>query len=188
MVPVFQRFTPLYYLLGSFSIDLTGTGMSLRAPVRWSIVARPAGIRMQDFHLTNHSQVLSAKCGGNCGKCSPLGDMLVEQLHCGKNLNWIELKAMWIYFRTRRHACEFVDDAMICLTSIYNWFKKIGCLSKNLEGWTLSVQGMLVVAYSKQIKWTNQLSKWLAPYLPVFTILYALVISQCKLPFVCGSK
>ncbi|XP_028394352.1 uncharacterized protein LOC114518524 isoform X7 [Dendronephthya gigantea] len=68
---------------GSFSIDLIGTGMRLQSSVRWSVQARPAGIQMQDFQMTNQSQVVSAKCGGNCGKCNPAGDILVEQLHCG---------------------------------------------------------------------------------------------------------
>ena len=58
--------------------------MRLQSSVRWSVQARPAGIQMQDFQITNQSQIVSAKCGGNCGKCNPAGDVLVEQLHCGK--------------------------------------------------------------------------------------------------------
>ena len=69
---------------GSFSIDLTGTGMRLQSSVRWSVQSRPAGIGMQDFQIRNQSQIVSAKCGGNCGKCQPRGDLLVEHLHCGK--------------------------------------------------------------------------------------------------------
>ena len=60
--------------------------MRLQSSVRWSVEGLPTGIQMQDFQIKNRSQVVSAKCGGNCAKCSPDGDMLVEQLHCGKNL------------------------------------------------------------------------------------------------------
>lgn len=73
------------YSLGSFSIDLRGTGLKLRSPAIWTLVARPAGIRIQDFQVRNNSQVISAKCGGYCGKCRPKDDVILEQLHCGKS-------------------------------------------------------------------------------------------------------
>lgn len=71
---------------GSFSIDLTGTGLRLQSSVSWSVDANtsPHGIRIQDYVKKKEDQIVSAKCGGNCGRCQPTGKLLLDQLTCGE--------------------------------------------------------------------------------------------------------
>lgn len=74
---------------GSFKVDLTNTGLHVDDKVQWTANGFPIGIRMQDFYRSRNGHVISAKCGGWCGHCGPVGEMKVVQDQClrqeGKN-------------------------------------------------------------------------------------------------------
>ena len=70
---------------GSFKIDLTGTGLKLNENVEWILDTDTYGIEMSGFRNEN-GLVVSANCGGWCGKCQPKQDLKVEPQHCSQTI------------------------------------------------------------------------------------------------------
>ena len=66
---------------GEFKIHLNGTGFRVRDDVTWTLQGFPNGMQMQDYQKLYGGVVVSAKCGGWCGRCKPTrGDILVESM------------------------------------------------------------------------------------------------------------
>ena len=66
---------------GNFKIDLSGTGLRVDESVSWSLFSDTPGISIQDF--SNHEGiVISAKCGGWCGHCRPVGPLKLDLITC----------------------------------------------------------------------------------------------------------
>ena len=66
---------------GSFKVDLRGTRLRVREDVSWSFQGFPNGFEVQDYSRSHDDAVISAKCGGWCGRCKPTrGAILVEPL------------------------------------------------------------------------------------------------------------
>ena len=65
---------------GSFLIDLTDTGLKVNDKVRWENQGYPSDIKMQEFAKEKHGTVISAKCGGWCGRCTPIGPLVLKQV------------------------------------------------------------------------------------------------------------
>ena len=66
---------------GGFKIDLNGTGFRVRDDVTWTLQGFPSGLQIQDFKRLYGGLVVSAKCGGWCGRCKPTrGDILVKSM------------------------------------------------------------------------------------------------------------
>ena len=65
---------------GSFMIDLTDTGLKVHDKVRWKNQGYPSDIQIQEFTKKKKGMVVSAKCGGWCGRCSPVGPMYLQQV------------------------------------------------------------------------------------------------------------
>ena len=66
---------------GSFMIDLTGTGLKVNHHTSWEVIPSIPGIKIEDFQNKNYSK-LSAKCGGRCAHCQPVGDLKLELQQC----------------------------------------------------------------------------------------------------------
>lgn len=56
---------------GSFKVDLRGTRLRVRNHVTWSFQGFPMALQIQDFNRSDGGAVVSAKCGGWCGRCKP---------------------------------------------------------------------------------------------------------------------
>lgn len=65
---------------GSFLVDLTGTGLKVHDKVRWSHQGYPYDIKIQDFTTNKQGMVVSAKCGGWCGRCTSDGPLALQQV------------------------------------------------------------------------------------------------------------
>ena len=66
---------------GSFKVDLRGTRLQVREDVSWSFQGFPNGFQIQNYSRSHDGAVISAKCGGWCGRCKPTkGAILVESL------------------------------------------------------------------------------------------------------------
>ena len=76
---------------GHFKVDLTHTGLRLKPSTEWQHIGFPPGIEMHEYKKSKDGTLVSAKCGGWCGKCRPVGEMLLEQTVCtqdeGENLS-----------------------------------------------------------------------------------------------------
>ena len=70
---------------GHFKINLAGTGLRLRPRVEWRALGFPPGIEMQDYEKSQDGTIVSAKCGGWCAFCKPIGDIQLEQTVCEEN-------------------------------------------------------------------------------------------------------
>ena len=67
---------------GHFKIDLTRTGLRLKSSTEWQALGFPPGIEMHEYKKSKDGTMVSAKCGGWCGRCRPNGEMLLEQTVC----------------------------------------------------------------------------------------------------------
>ena len=65
---------------GSFLIDLTDTGLKVDDKVRWENQGYPMDIKMQEFTKEEQGRIISAKCGGWCGRCTPVGSLTLQQI------------------------------------------------------------------------------------------------------------
>ena len=66
---------------GGFKVDLSGTRLRVRDDVTWTLQGFPSGLQLQDYMKSPDGAVVSAKCGGWCGRCKPTrGVILVEPL------------------------------------------------------------------------------------------------------------
>lgn len=66
---------------GSFKVDLRGTRLRVRDDVTWSLQGFPKGLQIQDYSRSDDGAVVSAKCGGWCGRCKPTrGAIAVESI------------------------------------------------------------------------------------------------------------
>lgn len=65
---------------GSFLIDLTDTGLKVNDQVRWTHQGYPSDIKIQEFTKKDQGMIISAKCGGWCGRCSPVGPLVLQQV------------------------------------------------------------------------------------------------------------
>ena len=65
---------------GSFMIDLTDTGLKVDDKVRWENQGYPSDIKIQEFTKEMQGMVISAKCGGWCGRCTPIGPLVLKQV------------------------------------------------------------------------------------------------------------
>lgn len=66
---------------GGFKVDLSGTRLRVRDDVTWTLQGFPSGLQLQDYRKSRDGVVVSAKCGGWCGRCKPTrGVILVEPL------------------------------------------------------------------------------------------------------------
>ena len=79
---------------GHFKVDLTHTGLRLKPSVEWQAIGFPPGIEMHDYKRSKNGTLVSAKCGGWCGRCRPIGEMLVEQTDCRKHAGDILLSPL----------------------------------------------------------------------------------------------
>ena len=70
---------------GHFRVDLSQTGLRLKPSVQWKAIGFPPGIEMHEYKKSKDGTMVSAKCGGWCGKCRPVGEMLLEQTVCSSN-------------------------------------------------------------------------------------------------------
>ena len=70
---------------GHFRVDLTHTGLRLKPSTEWELISLPPGIEMHDYKRSKDGTLASAKCGGWCGRCRPIGEMFVEQTVCRKH-------------------------------------------------------------------------------------------------------
>ncbi|XP_060582688.1 A disintegrin and metalloproteinase with thrombospondin motifs 20-like isoform X2 [Ruditapes philippinarum] len=61
--------------LGNFSISLQGTGLKFKKEVEWVTTGWKA--KMINFQRNVDSNMISAKCGGNCGQCDPNGNLYI---------------------------------------------------------------------------------------------------------------
>lgn len=94
---------------GSFKVDLRGTRLRVRDDVTWSFQGFPNGLEIQDYSRLYDGAVITAKCGGWCGRCKPTrGAILVEPLcslpagNSGKNLS-----LLFCTVRTTTHYYHF---------------------------------------------------------------------------------
>lgn len=69
---------------GHFKVDLSQTGLRLKPSVRWKAIGFPPGIEMHEYKKSKDGTMVSAKCGGWCGQCRPVGEMLLEQTVCSQ--------------------------------------------------------------------------------------------------------
>lgn len=65
---------------GSFLIDLTDTGLKVDDKVRWKNQGYPSDIEIQEFTKKEQGVIISAKCGGWCGRCKPVGGLVLQQV------------------------------------------------------------------------------------------------------------
>ena len=66
---------------GSFMVDLTGTRLKIREDVSWMQQGFPDHLKMQDYNRTSDGTIVSAMCGGWCGRCRPVsGAIRLEPL------------------------------------------------------------------------------------------------------------
>ena len=65
---------------GSFLIDLTDTGLKVNDKVRWTNQGHPSDIKIQEFAKKGQGMIVSAKCGGWCGRCTPVGPLVLQQV------------------------------------------------------------------------------------------------------------
>ena len=65
---------------GSFLIDLTDTGLKVNDKVTWANQGYPWDIKIQEFTKKQQGMVISAKCGGWCGRCTPIGPLVLQQV------------------------------------------------------------------------------------------------------------
>lgn len=65
---------------GSFLIDLTDTGLKVNDDVKWKNLGYPSDIEIQDFTKKEQGVIVSAKCGGWCGRCAPEGPLVLQQV------------------------------------------------------------------------------------------------------------
>lgn len=79
---------------GHFKVDLTHTGLRLKLSTEWQAIGFPPGIEMHDYKRSKNGTLVSAKCGGWCGRCRPIGEMLVEQTDCRKHAGDILLSPL----------------------------------------------------------------------------------------------
>lgn len=70
---------------GHFEVDLTHTGLRLKPSIEWQSIGFPTGIEMHEYKRSKDGTFVSARCGGWCGHCRPIGEMLVEQTVCRKH-------------------------------------------------------------------------------------------------------
>ena len=70
---------------GHFAVDLTHSGLHLKPSTEWQAIGFPPGVEMHDYNRSQDGTLVSAKCGGWCGKCRPIGEMLVGQTVCRKH-------------------------------------------------------------------------------------------------------
>ncbi|KAI8494032.1 hypothetical protein Bbelb_283790 [Branchiostoma belcheri] len=62
---------------GTFKLNLTGTDLSLASDVHWVMDERyPDYLRINDMFISEERTVASARCGGWCGHCWPVGKTL----------------------------------------------------------------------------------------------------------------
>ena len=84
---------------GHFKVNLSGTGLRLRAAVEWKAIGFPPGIEMQDYKKSKDGTQVTAKCGGWCAQCLPGGDMLLEQTVCDVRGTYVAQACCQISFR-----------------------------------------------------------------------------------------
>lgn len=65
---------------GSFSVDLRDTELRVRDEVKWKNQGYPSDIQMQEFTVREAGFVITAKCGGWCGRCSPTGPLTLKHV------------------------------------------------------------------------------------------------------------
>ena len=66
---------------GSFKVDLTRTRLRIEDSVEWSLQGFPNGLQIQEHNRSEDGTLVSAKCGGWCGRCKPTrGAIAVEPL------------------------------------------------------------------------------------------------------------
>ncbi|XP_035686690.1 uncharacterized protein LOC118422928 isoform X2 [Branchiostoma floridae] len=72
---------------GTFSLDLTGTGLSLASNVHWVMEERyPEYISINDMFISEDRTVASARCGGWCGHCWPVEkNLILSHPKCDNN-------------------------------------------------------------------------------------------------------
>lgn len=70
---------------GHFKVDLTNTGLRLKSSTEWKAIGFPPGIEMHEYKKSKDGTLVSAQCGGWCGKCRPVGEMLLEQTVCSQD-------------------------------------------------------------------------------------------------------
>lgn len=107
---------------GHFKVNLTHTGLRLKLSIHWQAIGFPPSVAMHDYKRSKDGTLVSAKCGGWCGKCRPIGEMLVEQTVCRKHTGYIAfsfplLTKVWVNSRTaaqtlaralRSHSISFI--------------------------------------------------------------------------------
>lgn len=67
---------------GQFKVDLSGTRLRVRDDVNWKFSGWPKNLTMQDYQKSPDGAVVSAKCGGWCGSCSPSQGFIVLEPLC----------------------------------------------------------------------------------------------------------
>lgn len=65
---------------GSFSINLTDTDLKVKDDVKWKNHGYPSDIQIQEFSRSDAGSVISAKCGGWCGRCAPTGPLILKHV------------------------------------------------------------------------------------------------------------
>ena len=85
---------------GHFKVDLTHTGLRLNPSTQWQAIGFPPRIEMHDYKRSKDGTLVSAKCGGWCGKCRPIGEMLVEQTVCRRKHTG-DIVFPFLYFSTK---------------------------------------------------------------------------------------
>ena len=81
---------------GHFKVDLSQTGLRLKPSVQWKAIGFPPGIEMHEYKKSKDGTLVSAKCGGWCGKCRPVGEMLLEQTVCSQDEGELLSNAAWL--------------------------------------------------------------------------------------------
>lgn len=67
---------------GQFKVDLSGTRLRVRNDVNWKLSGWPKNLTMQDYQKSPDGAVVSAKCGGWCGSCSPSQGFIILEPLC----------------------------------------------------------------------------------------------------------
>lgn len=65
---------------GSFMVDLTDTGLKVHDKVRWKNQGYPSDVEIHNFTIQKQGMIITAKCGGWCGRCTPVGPLMLQQV------------------------------------------------------------------------------------------------------------
>lgn len=99
----------LFFSQKKKQIDLTGTRLHLKDTVKWIHQGFPKSFHIQDFNRTNNNLIVSAKCGGYCGRCRPKGGFIAVEPMCLMPAG----KHCFVMLTATKKSIENVDEKIV---------------------------------------------------------------------------